>query len=262
MKPIKDIAPTEKDVENVLRLKYRNKKTLGWSPRMRKSFNYFSPAEWYEALVSKLVQPETNWLDVGSGRFLFPSNHNLAQELSGRCRHLVGLDPDKTLLENEFVHEKVNASINDYRTDRRFDLITMNMVAEHIADPVSAVENLSNLTVRGGHVVIFTIFKWSPVPLVTFLTPFSLHHPIKRVLWGTESKDTFPVAYKMNTRSQLKNIFEENSFHEEYFSYLDDCRAFSGFRTTQFCELLLMKVFRGLGLYYPEVCLLGLYKKL
>ncbi len=257
-----NIQPTSQDLKYIFELKNSNVEQLGWGPKMRQRFHYSPPNEWYEALINKLVQPKTHWLDVGSGRFLFPGNPQLAQELSSRCQRLVGLDPDPTLHENTFVHEKVPGLINDYSTEQKFDLVTMNMVAEHIADPVAAVNNITRLLVTGGHVVLFTIFKWSPVPIATYLTPFWIHHPIKKVLWRTETKDTFPVAYKMNTKSQLRELFKVNKFDEKYFVYLDDCRTFARYPSTQFCELSFMNILRHMGLHYPEVCILAVYQKI
>ena len=43
--------------------------------------------------------------------------------------------------------------------------------------------------------------------MVTAMTPFALHQPIKRVLWRSEAKDTFPTTYKMNTRRELVDLF-------------------------------------------------------
>jgi hypothetical protein len=40
---------------------------------------------YYEAVVAKLVRPESQWLDVGCGRGVFPSNPRLAQTLAKRC---------------------------------------------------------------------------------------------------------------------------------------------------------------------------------
>ena len=228
---------------------------------MRRRFNYFNPDDWYESLLNNIVTSTTQWLEIGCGRLFFPSNPKLAKELSQRCANLVGLDPDPTILENPYVHQKVQMEIQEYRSDRSFDLVTMRMVAEHIAEPETAVKVMGNLTHPGSYVVIYTIFKWSPIPMVTYWTPFALHHPIKKFFWGTESKDTFPVAYKMNTRSDLKKVFEANNFREVYFSYLDDCRTLAKYKSTLWLELMGRTIFRACKCPYPEVCILGVYEK-
>ena len=82
---------------------------------MRHKFAYFTPDDLYEAMVEKHVTPDTHWLDVGCGRFVFPGNPALAGTLSKRCSRLVGVDPDDTLDENRYVHERVKYSIFNYR---------------------------------------------------------------------------------------------------------------------------------------------------
>jgi SAM-dependent methyltransferase len=192
---------------------------------MRLRFNYFNPDDYYEATVAKLVKGGCNWLDVGCGRHVFPSNARLARILADRCALLVGVDPDETVNENPFVHQRVNGFIEDYQSTQQFDVITLRMCAEHVAEPDRAVVALSRLTKPCGKVVIYTINRWSPVPIVTWLVPFGLHHPVKRLLWKTEQKDTFPVSYLMNTKKDLHRLFQRHGFREFYFTYLDDCRG-------------------------------------
>ena len=101
-----------------------------------------------------------------------------------------------------------------------------------------------------------------PTGIITYLTPNSWHYPVKRFFFNSKMGDTFPVEYKMNTRADLKNIFESYGFHEECFLHLDDLALFSRFRNLNLIELWLWKMFKFLGLRYPENNLLGVYRKL
>jgi SAM-dependent methyltransferase len=254
---------THSDLETIFRDKYgQDESAMGWGPRTRCRFGYFTPDDYYEATVSRLVTGGCAWLDVGSGRNVFPSNRKLARLLAQRCGLLVGLDPDSTIEENDLVHERVKESIEYYRSDRTFDVVTLRMVAEHVADPDGAVAALARLTKPGGRVIVYTINRWSPVPIVTYLVPFRFHHLPKRLLWNSNHRDTFPVAYRMNTRSALGQIFGAHGFQESEFSYLDDCRTFAAFRALLILELCLWRGLRGVGLRYPENCLLGVYQRL
>lgn len=254
-----DLEVTQGELETLFRVRNGKPETTGWRPRTRHRFHYFTPDEYYEAIVAKLIDSDCRWLDVGCGRDIFPGNRPLARLLADRCQLLVGVDPDRTLEENPFVHERVRSSIEDFQSNQTFDVVTMRMVAEHIPDPDRAMASLARLTKPGGKVVIYTINRWSPVPIITRITPFGLHHPIKRFLWRTEKKDTFPVTYKMNTRTRLARLFESCGFQECYFVYLDDCRSFSRFRMTLFMELLCWRFLRVFRIRYPENCLLGVY---
>jgi SAM-dependent methyltransferase len=244
----------------VLKLKYGPLEKTGWGPRLRSRFGYQTPDDWYEATLFQSVTKATVWLDVGCGRFLLGSNHPTAKMLAERCRHLVGLDPSDNIDDNPYVHERAKSTLEAYQTDRQFDLITLRMVAEHICNPEAAVAALSRLTKPGGQVVIYTISKWSPASLVAAATPMSVHHAAKHWLWRTEERDTYPIAYKMNTRGTLRRLFAKEGFREEWFRYLDDCRSFQRWKISNIIELSLWKILHKIGVGYPEACILAIYR--
>lgn len=254
-------SPTERQLRSVFQTKYGPDNELDWGPRTRRSFRYHNPDDWYEALVESLVTSGSRWLDVGCGRDIFPSNKRLAEELSSRCKLLVGTDPDLTILENPFLHEKQTATIEQFSHESKFDLITLRMVAEHIEDPTSAVAALAKLASEKATIVIYTVNKYSPVPLITNLVPFSARHVIKQFIWGTEEKDTFPTAFKLNSRKDLTRYATENGLREELFIRIDDCRSLARWRTTLILELGLRRALNAAGLRYPEQCLIAAYSK-
>jgi len=256
-----DFAPTAIDLQRLFELKYGVAPKLGWGPAMRRKFNYFFPDDYYEALVCNLVDENTSWLDVGCGRNLFPSNRELARSLSERCKLLVGVEPDPNIQENEFVHEKVQCSLEEFRIDRTFDLITMRMVVEHIENPAEVMAALQRLTKRGSKIVIYTVNKWSPVPLVTRMLPFGLHHFVKHLFWQTVERDTFPVKYLMNTKVHLEKIFQTINCAEVYFSYLEDLSIFARCKSFCYADLYLRKLLHKIGLNHPERNLLGVYQR-
>ncbi|HJT34354.1 MAG TPA: class I SAM-dependent methyltransferase [Pirellulales bacterium] len=255
-------GPTQQELKAIFTAKHGDLDKTGWMPRLWHAIGYFSPDDYYEATVAKLVFPACSWLDVGCGRSVFPGNDGLAFRLASRCGYLLGADPDKTIAENTQVHERSQSTIELLRTDRKFDLITLRMVAEHIEDPESAVAALARLAKPGALVVILTVNRWSPVAVAAKVVPHGLHHSIKRWLWATEEKDTFRVSYRMNTRGRLRRLLIAGGFRERAFSYVDDCRSLYRFRWLHRCELSVRRLFRLVGLPYPENCLLGVYERL
>jgi SAM-dependent methyltransferase len=255
------LAPTAGELSYVFQTRYGPLHNLGPVPKLWHRLKYFAPDDYYEALVAKLIGAGSAWLDVGCGREVFPGNSELARELARKCGQFVGVDPDATIEENPIVVERVRCPIEEYTTERQFDVITLRMVAEHITRPELTLSALTRLTRPGGRVVVFTVNRWSPVPLATRLLPFRLHHAVKSLLWGTEEKDTFPVAYRMNTRTRLRRLFGEHGFRETYFARPADCRVFFRWRPLHRLELALWQALTAAGLTYPENCLLGAYER-
>lgn len=252
------MLPTPAGLDELFRQKHGPH--CGWGPRLRAGFGYFTPDDIYESCVSRLVGRETEWLDVGGGRDLFPDNHTTARILAGRCRRLVGIDPSDNILENPYVHQAVKGTIEEFRPPARFDLATLRMVAEHLVNPRAVVESLARLVKPGGVVIVYTVNKWSLVTALSSVTPLRMHRILKRWLWRSEDRDTFEVVYRMNTRKDLKTLFEGAGFREKAFLYLDDCRTFARWRLASRLELWLWKALRTVGLRYPETCLLGIYE--
>jgi SAM-dependent methyltransferase len=253
--------PDAEALRQMAELRYGPAARQGWGPRLRAAYAYHTPDDVYEAMIAGIVAPGTRWLDVGCGRELFSANQALAAALSARCARLTGVDPDPTLQENQWVHEKVAAGIDAYDGGCAFDLVTLRMVAEHVVDPQACVRGIARALRPGGLAVVFTVFAGSPMPLLTRLAPMSLRHRVKAWLWGTHPKDTFPTRFRMNTRSALRRLFAGVGMREEAFVRLDDCRTFARFRWLNELELRLMRACRALRVPYPEHCLLGVYRR-
>jgi 2-polyprenyl-3-methyl-5-hydroxy-6-metoxy-1,4-benzoquinol methylase len=255
------LPPSRDALDGLFRTKYGDPARTGWSPRRRYQNGYFLPADIYEAVVAQLVTSGCRWIDVGGGHNIFPDNPGLAKQLVARTSRTVAVDPDATTHKNDLVHERVQAFIEDYRSTEPFDLATLRMVAEHITEPDRAAASLERLVKTDGLVVVFTVNLWAPITTMSRLTPFWVHYPVKRFIWGGDEEDTFPVAYKMNTRAELRRLFADHHFREVAFAYLDDLSALGRFNFPNRCELLAWRVCRALRVNYPENCLLGIYQR-
>jgi len=255
-------APLREELMAIYQSKYCRKGPPGWGPRGRLAQDYFFPDDHYEALVSRFVQPRTTWLDVGCGRDTFPSHAELARELCSKAEFVAGVDPDDNINENPFVTERFQGLIEDYRTDRKFDLITMRMVAEHIVDPERTIRRIADLMNPGGHFIVLTPHKWAPMSVVATIVPFWMHNPMKWFIWKTEARDTFPTAYKLNTHADLSGHARRCGLEEAYFSIVDDCSVTIRYRALNWIELRTRRLLNAVGAHHPECCILAVYRKL
>jgi SAM-dependent methyltransferase len=229
---------------------------------MHHQFGYHTADSWYETTVDRLVDQECFWIDVGGGASLFPNNPALAKSLADRCSLLVGVDPSDNIAENSLVQERAQCFIEDYEDQRQFDVATLRMVAEHIQHPERVVASLARLMKPGGKVVVLTPNRWSITSIAASVLPYRMHQLLTGFLWKTRDEDVFPTVYAMNTRRQLRAVFEQGGFKEAAFSHLDNCGILQRFRWLYFGELLAWRAFRACGLKYPQNNLLGVYEKL
>jgi SAM-dependent methyltransferase len=252
----------EDQLQRLRRIKHGPEGSTGWGTDLHMLFGHHTPDDYYESCVDTLVDDRTEWIDVGGGNAIFPSNPRLARLLADRCARLVAVDPSSNVNENLFAHERRQAMLEDYEDSRGFNFATMRMVVEHVVRPQEFVAKLGQLVRPSGKAVVYTVNRWAPVTLVSANTPMWFHHAAKKVLWRTREEDTFPVMYRMNSRSRLRGLFKEVGFREIYFRQLDDCRTFARWRFTLTAELALWKALHSIGLHYPETCLLGVYERI
>jgi SAM-dependent methyltransferase len=223
--------------------------------------NYYSPDIYYEALTTKLVFPGCRWVDVGCGRDIFPNNRDLAHFLARRAGFLYGIDPDDNVRSNEFVHDYFQGRAEECTAESDFDVVTLRMVAEHVEDPDASLTSIDRMLAPGGVIVIYTPYKWAPMSVMAKLSPMAVHHFLKKALWKTEKRDTFPVQYRMNTRRALQELFARLGYAEAFFEYLEDCRTFAATRALVRSEIAIKNILNRFNLKYPEACLLAVYRK-
>ncbi|MHB0954809.1 MAG: class I SAM-dependent methyltransferase [Pirellulaceae bacterium] len=259
---LESISPTYDEMLGWLGAQRGDIDKQGWRVQLQSKFGYVPPEMWYRAVVDRLVTERTTWIDVGGGKAVFPHSDDLTRTLVQRCRMLVGVDPSDNIEKNPFVHQRVKCFIEDYHSDQSFDLATLRMVAEHIREPQLAVASLARLVSTGGRVVIYTPHRWSIASIAASLIPQRMHSYFARFLWRVTDDDVFPTVYRMNTRRQLRSLFEDGGFREVAYARLDSCSVAQRFRNVYCLELCLWWAFRLVRCPYPESNLLGVYEKL
>jgi 2-polyprenyl-3-methyl-5-hydroxy-6-metoxy-1,4-benzoquinol methylase len=239
--------------------KYGNPPSPYIAARLRAG--YFSPEDHYEALLNRFVTREVKWLDVGCGRAPFPNNIPLSSELAGRCRKIVGLDPDSAICENSFVHERCQVVFEEYSPTQAFDLVTARMVIEHVQRPAEFVRALMRATRPGSLVVFFTVNWWSLTTLAAYYSPMSFHHWLKRWIWNTDQRDTFRTEYNMNRRTTLSTLMKSAGFDEYMFWVLPDASILWGIPSLRSAELACFDLARRCGVPYIDSCILAVYRR-
>lgn len=215
------VLVTRDDLAEVFRFKHGAPQTAGRAPRLRASYGYFTPDDYFQAAAAALADEGCRWLHVG-GR-LFPDNPRLARQLARRCGLLVGLDPEAARGDDPHLHQCVRGTLADFRAAGEFDLVTLRLGSAGVGRPEAAVEALQRLLRPGGKVVV--------------------------------------AATGGVTPRQLGRLFGRNGFLQCYCAYLDDCRKLERFGWLHRLELAFWRLLKDLQLPYPATCLLAVYER-
>jgi SAM-dependent methyltransferase len=151
------------------------------------------------------------WLDAGSGRQSFPAwrSSDYRAFLDTGVRHY-GCDLDLAALRESEIAGRVCLATLDripYAT-ASFDLVTSNMVFEHLTDPGTAVDEMIRVTKPGGRILIHTVNALSYLAWIAHLTPHRFHEWIVSRVEGRDAKDIYPTVYRANTLGRLRDLFE------------------------------------------------------
>ncbi len=209
-----------------------------------------SGAEWaanteaYAALISEHLNPKSLWLDAGCGwRLLEDDMDPLEDWLVAHSGAIFGMDPALTNHRN--IRLLVQGSLDALPfAGGTLDLITCNMVAEHLDDPRTAFTEVARCLRPSGAFIVKTpnLLNYGVVGNAAA----SKVMPEKwrlRLVYGSDDRapeDFFPVRYKANTLGRLKRLLQAAGLEVHKAVALPQRRPF--FQGTEKLERLLMKL--------------------
>jgi len=163
----------------------------------------------YEDVLKTHVKPESTWLDLGCGHQLLPTwRRNEEIQLIDTCQLVVGLDYDfQSLQHHATVSRRVRGDIMRLPfAEQSFDLVTANMVVEHLDNPEEQFREVHRILKPGGKFIFHTPNAYGHFAALRKLTPSKLKDVLVPLLDGRAPEDVFPVRYRANTRSQIARI--------------------------------------------------------
>jgi ubiquinone/menaquinone biosynthesis C-methylase UbiE len=155
------------------------------------------------------------WLDLGCGRELLPLWHQEQEkELVGRPQILVGLDYDiASLKDNRSLRHKVRGDVSCLPfQDGQFDLVTANMVFEHLKDTQGQLKELFRILKPGGELVFHTPNVRGYGPLLAKLLPERMKDRVIWYLQRRRPRDVFPTYYRINSQSEIERLAAVTGF--------------------------------------------------
>jgi ubiquinone/menaquinone biosynthesis C-methylase UbiE len=164
---------------------------------------------YFESLQQHLL-PESRWLDLGCGHQIVPAWTAPEAEqraLVLRSRVFVGADLDPAISEHPYLRYRVFARGEDLPfSSNSFDLVTANMVVEHLEEPALIFAEIKRILAPGGRVMFHTPNLRNPYVYTASHTSDLIKKPLIRLLEKREEKDVFPTHYQANTVTAVRGL--------------------------------------------------------
>jgi len=168
-------------------------------------------------VLQEHVKPGMRWLDAGCGHTLVPpwirGAKEIEERLVGTASSVIGCDIDPCSLEKESRITRVGCTLEQLCfPSEHFDLITSNMVVEHLANPEKVFREFHRVLKPGGTVLLLTpnMLHWTM--LISRFTPHWFHVLIRAKIMGSDPEDVFPVFYRSNTQAAMTRNLKAAGF--------------------------------------------------
>lgn len=203
------------------------------------------PYRIFETRVSEMVNTDTVLLDAGCGRTV-----PVLRKFLGRAKHLIGVE----LVDFTDVPQGIETHNTDLANlpleDSSVDLIMSRSVFEHLADPQAVYREFARILRPGGKLIFLTANMWDYGTLMARLVPNRFHATIVKHVEGRAEEDTFPTAFKTNTRADVEKLAAGSGLNISSFEYLSQYPNYLMFNGVLFflgtCYEKLISRFHGL----------------
>ena len=169
----------------------------------------------FEEVLKSYVNINTFWLDLGCGHQILPTWREAEEKfLSQNCKLLIGLDLDLfSLKEHKSIALKIRGDISILPfDDNSFDLITANMVVEHLKCPEIQFIEINRALKPGGIFLFHTGNTLSYLSVIARIIPRKLKRNLVYILEGRKEEDVFNTHYKVNSKRKIAKIAQKTGF--------------------------------------------------
>jgi 2-polyprenyl-3-methyl-5-hydroxy-6-metoxy-1,4-benzoquinol methylase len=164
-----------------------------------------SQYEYFETL-SRVLSANARWLDVGCGHNVFGSwMVKEEQQTVSSAGSVVGIDLDgASIKQHKTIANRVLCTLDNvpFAPDS-FNVVSANMVVEHLENPVAALQTVSSVLAPSGIFVFHTTNRRNPLIRIAAHTPQGLKNKLTWLLEKRAAEDIYPTWYRFNLPDQI-----------------------------------------------------------
>ncbi|HLH39846.1 MAG TPA: class I SAM-dependent methyltransferase [Bryobacteraceae bacterium] len=165
----------------------------------------YSQLDYLDVLKARAV-PGCRWLDLGCGHRMFPDFMSAEERaLAARAAYLVGIDMVASdVKRHRTLAGRVAGNIESLPfAPESFDLVTANMVIEHVVHPRALLEQVFGVLRSKGLFIFHTPNRNCALIRMARLVPQAVKNKIILLLERRQEEDVFPTEYRMNTERDI-----------------------------------------------------------
>ncbi len=150
-------------------------------------------------------------LNVGAG----PTADKKIKSLKGEVERVIGIDIDKTVLENEDLDRSMVFEKNKFPFgDDYFDLAWADYVMEHIEDPKGFLTEVNRVLKPGASFFFRTPNKNHYVSIIGRITPHWFHELVANRARGLapDAHEPYPTYFRLNSRKEISGFARSAGF--------------------------------------------------
>jgi ubiquinone/menaquinone biosynthesis C-methylase UbiE len=199
----------------------------------------------YEDALRDSLRPNSSWLDLGCGHRVLPVwREKEEQSLVRVVQRAVGLDYDwPSLLKHRSIQMRVRGDISHLPfSDNSFDVVTANMVVEHLEEPAAQFREIRRVLKPTGMFIFHTPNANGYTTVAARMVPEFMKSGLIQMLDGRPAEDVFETHYRANTASQIRKLANENGLDVVKIRFIATTAKFAVIAPIAFLELLWIRL--------------------
>jgi SAM-dependent methyltransferase len=201
----------------------------------------------YELALSQAVVSGCSWLDLGCGAGLLPPWRKEEEKaLLNRPRLTIGADLSRDGLRRNQSLKALTCSDSSRLpfAPESFDLVTANMVVEHLADPAVHFREIARVLRPGGLFLFHTPNLHSYSTRLAQIVPDAIKRVAVRLLEGRKEEDLFRTFYRANSSERIRDIATNAGFSVSSIQPICTVAIFARFLPLAIPELFIIRALR------------------